>query len=151
MKKNHIICAIDVNDYDQQVVDLAATFARHFDAALDLVHVTLFPDPANAAWPAYLGSPEVMISDNRRLREIEPNIEGLEVHYHHLSGTPSERILEFVRKHSPSLIVLGTHARRGLARILGSVATSVMRHAECPVLVLRQRQNSQKFADVPHR
>ena len=31
MNKNEIVCAIDVNDFDQQVVDLAATFAKQFD------------------------------------------------------------------------------------------------------------------------
>ena len=52
MKENGILCAIDVNDFDQDVVDLAATFARLFDVDLNLLHVSLFPDPSNAAWPA---------------------------------------------------------------------------------------------------
>ena len=147
MNKN-VICALDVNDYDQDVVDLAATFARRLGVELDLVHITLFPDPSNAAWPAYLGSPNAMIEDNRRLRKIGTNVSEVAVHHHHLSGFPVEKILEFVEHQDPPLLVLGTHARRGIARVFGSVATKIMRKASCPVLVFRQRQNSQEFENV---
>ncbi len=148
MMKKNVICAVDVNDFDQDVIDLAATFARQFGVGLDLVHATLFPDPNNAAWPAYLGSPNALIEDNRRLRKINTKVDGVAVKHHHLSGFPVEKILDFVEKQDPPLLVLGTHARRGLARILGSVASKIMRHANCPVMVLRQQQNSQDFADL---
>ena len=145
---NNVICAIDVNDYDQDVVDLAATFARQFKVGLDLVHVTIFPDPSNAAWPAYLGSSHVLIEEHRRLQKIGTNLDNVAVHHQHLSGFPAEKILELVRKADPPLLVLGTHARRGLSRMFGSVAGKIMRTAQCPVMVLRQRQNSQDFADL---
>lgn len=148
MKKNGVICAIDVNDFDQDVIDLAAEFAGQFGVVLDLLHVTLFPDPANAAWPAYLGSPNEIIRDNRRLREIGTVVEGVEVRHHHLSGLPVEKILEFAERNEPRLLVLGTHGRQGIQRIFGSVASKVLRMADCPVMVLRQRQNSQEFVDT---
>ena len=144
MKKNGVICAIDVNDFDQDVVDLAARFAARIGVDLDLLHVTLFPDPANAAWPAWLGSPGVVIQDNRLLRAIQTRVPGVQVRYHHLSGLPTEKILEFADRNEPQLLVLGTHGRQGLKRIFGSVATHIVRHATCPVMVLRQRQNSQR-------
>ena len=148
MNSNGVICAIDVNDYDQDVVDLAASFAKQFGVELNLVHVTLFPDPTNAAWPAFLGSPDTLIEDNRRLREIQTGVSGVGLIYHHLSGTPSKQILEFIDRNPPRLLVLGTHGRRGLARLLGSAASNILRHATCPVMVLRQRQNSQDFSEV---
>jgi len=148
MKENGVICAIDVNDYDQDVIDLAAEFAKQFDVDLDLLHVSLFPDPNNAAWPAYLGSPNAIIEDNRRLRKVKCNVEGVEVHPHHLSGIPTEKLLEFVNRNKPRLLVMGTHGRSGLKRIFGSVASKVLRHANCPVMVLRQKQNSQQLADL---
>jgi universal stress protein A len=148
MKKSGVACAIDVNDFDQEVVDLAATFARLFGVDLNLLHVSLFPDPSNAAWPAYLGSPETVITDHRRLRAVKTSVEGVKLHYFHLSGIPTEQILKFAREHQPRMLILGTHGRQGLSRILGSVASRVVRHAECPVMVLRQRQNSQNFVDL---
>ena len=148
MKKDGVICAIDVEDFDQNVIDLAATYAKHFGKELDLIHVSLFPDPANAAWPGQLGASNILINDNRKLRKIISNIPDLTIHYHHLSGDPAEKILEFAERNEPRLLVLGTHGRKGLARIFGSVATKIMRLATCPVLILRQQQNSDKLAQA---
>lgn len=148
MNENGVTCTIDVNDFDQDVVDLAAKFAKLFEVHLDLLHVTLFPDPSNAEWPGYLGSPNTIIQDNHRLRAVTTNEPGVAIRHHHLSGLPAETILEFVERYQSRLLVMGTHGRHGFARILGSVAAVVLRRAPCPVMVLRQRQNSQQFADL---
>jgi nucleotide-binding universal stress UspA family protein len=51
---------------------------------------------------------------------------------------PAHAIVDFARKLPASVIVVGTHARRGLARVaLGSVAMQVVHRASCPVLVVR--------------
>ena len=147
MKIEGVICGVDVNDFDQAVVDTAATFAQHFNQPLHLIHVTVFPDPTNLAWPAYLGSPNKLIEEHRLLREIGTQVEGVQVRHHHLSGDPKTRLIEFANSNQPSLLVLGTHARKGIARVFGSVATRVLRHVECPVMVLRQRQNSQQHVE----
>lgn len=146
MNKNEIVCAIDVNDFDQQVVDLAATFAKQFNVKLNLLHVTLFPDPTNAAWPAYIGAPNELIRDNRLLREIHTEVEGVEIVRHHLSGFPVEKILGFVERNPPEMLVLGTHAHQGIKRFLGGIASKILRLANCPVMVLRMGQNSQKLS-----
>lgn len=148
MNKKAVICAIDVNDYDQEVVDLAASFAVQFGVDLHLVHVTLFPDPNNAAWPAFLGSPDALVQDSHRLRDITTKLPEVEIHRHHLSGKPSRQVLEFVEHNEPQLLVLGTHGRRGAARLFGSAASNILRHASCPVMVMRQRENSQEFSDL---
>lgn len=145
MKKNGVICAIDVNDYDQDVVDLAAEMAKQFGLDLDLIHITLFPDPGNAASPACLGSQSALIGDHRRLLDIKSNVAGVVIRYHHLSGFPAEHVVGFVNRNEPRLLVLGTHARRGISRILGSTAMKIMRKVTCPVMVLKQTQNSQTF------
>jgi nucleotide-binding universal stress UspA family protein len=50
-------------------------------------------------------------------------------------------ILEYAAQHGVDLIVLGTHGRRGPARLfLGSVAQEVVRTARCPVLTVRERE-----------
>ena len=147
MNQRSVVCAIDVNDYDQDVIDLAANFALQFGVDLDVVHVSIFPDPTLAAWPAYVGSPNILIADNRRLLGVDTTVAGVSVHHHHLSGIPSTKILGFVEEHSPQLLVLGTHHRKGVTRLLGSVASKILRHAACPVMVFRQRQNSQDFSE----
>ena len=137
----HVACAIDVYDYDQHAIDLAATYAKHFGTALDLIYVTTAADFRSSLWPKPVGSATQVIADSRRLGACATTVDGVLVHKHHLSGLPDKAIIEFVREHAPRLLVLGTHGRTGLAKIFGSVATHVMRHVQCPVMVLRQHQN----------
>lgn len=56
-------------------------------------------------------------------------------------GDPAEEI-SLEAKHNPaSLIIVGSHGRRGLSRFfLGSVAERVVRHAPCPVLVFKPEE-----------
>jgi nucleotide-binding universal stress UspA family protein len=54
------------------------------------------------------------------------------------AGDPAERIAEHARTHKPDLIVLGSHGRGHLARLLmGSVATKVLATTQVPVLLVR--------------
>jgi nucleotide-binding universal stress UspA family protein len=54
-------------------------------------------------------------------------------------GQPAEVIAETATKLPADLIVMVTHGRRGLARLVeGSVAEKVLRSAPCPVLAIRQ-------------
>ncbi len=63
-------------------------------------------------------------------------------HEHHLiSGAPADAIVRFAQQEGVDLIVMSTHGRTGLRRVLmGSVSEAVVRHAHCPVLTLRQAE-----------
>jgi nucleotide-binding universal stress UspA family protein len=51
---------------------------------------------------------------------------------------PARGVVDLARELPAAYVVVGTHARRGFARLaLGSVAMRVVRHAPCPVLVIR--------------
>lgn len=53
-------------------------------------------------------------------------------------GKPERKILDYAKKHDIQLIIIPSHAHKGLNRFaLGSVAERVVRQAPCPVLVLR--------------
>ncbi len=55
-----------------------------------------------------------------------------------LRGTPYEEILSFARQKGVGLIVMGSHGRKGLDRVLfGSTASKVVKNAACPVLTVR--------------
>jgi nucleotide-binding universal stress UspA family protein len=57
--------------------------------------------------------------------------------------SPSEQIAELARDLEAHLVIVGTHGRRGLTRmLLGSTAEAVVRLAPCPVLVVRPREES---------
>ena len=56
-------------------------------------------------------------------------------------GYPSEAILDYADEHGVDLIVMGTHGRRGLSRmLLGSTAERVVRLADVPVLTVRMTE-----------
>lgn len=83
------------------------------------------PDPDDTALRAMLA--ELKPSDAR-------------VHYEHLlvRGSPAEEIVRLAEKREAEMIVMGTHGRTGLGRLLmGSVAEAVVRRAKCPVLTLK--------------
>jgi nucleotide-binding universal stress UspA family protein len=53
-------------------------------------------------------------------------------------GDTAREILEVAREHGAGLIVMGTHGRTGLGRLLlGSVAEQVLRQSSCPVLTVK--------------
>jgi nucleotide-binding universal stress UspA family protein len=52
-------------------------------------------------------------------------------------GDPRQAILECAKEWHTDLIVLGSHGRKGLDRLLGSVSDSVARHAPCSVEIVR--------------
>lgn len=57
-----------------------------------------------------------------------------------VDGRPSRSIVDFAAKNDVNLIVMGTHGRGPVARaFLGSVAENVVRHAECPVMLVRNQ------------
>ena len=56
-------------------------------------------------------------------------------------GKPSAEIVKAAAEWPADLIVIGSHGRRGIERaLLGSVAEAVLRHAPCPVLVVRGKE-----------
>ena len=65
---------------------------------------------------------------------------GIRVEAKLLEGVPAEQIVCMARRRDSDLIVIGTHGRTGLGRLLmGSVADRVLRFAPCPVLTVRGR------------
>ncbi len=54
------------------------------------------------------------------------------------TGMPSDNIIGFVEENGMDLVVMGTHGRSGINRVLfGSTASKVVRHSQCPVLTVR--------------
>ena len=68
-------------------------------------------------------------------RSANPEVE---VERHVTQGDVTDEILRFAREKRCDLIVMATHGRKGLGRILlGSVAENVLRRSPCPVLTVR--------------
>ena len=65
-----------------------------------------------------------------------------------LHGTPSRAITGFAERLPASLIAMATHGQTGLTSMfMGSVATEVVRHAHCPILIMRPPMATQACLD----
>jgi nucleotide-binding universal stress UspA family protein len=77
-------------------------------------------------------------------------VSSIEVNAHVYPGDAAAEILRLAEDMEADLIVVGTHGRVGVKRLLmGSVAEQVMREARCPVLVMRRRQYDEHPELVP--
>ena len=92
---------------------------------------------------AKAAAPEIVRYDHGeevrvKLQELVPDTIKGEWEAKVVAGKAAEVILETAQDQDVDLIVMGTHGRTGLRHaLLGSVAEAVMRHARCPVLMIR--------------
>jgi universal stress protein A len=74
-----------------------------------------------------------------RKHQLEQDLEGVKIDTKIEMGDAAEVILETEKALNPDLIVMGSHGRKGISRLLmGSVAEVVFRHATCPVLLVKK-------------
>jgi nucleotide-binding universal stress UspA family protein len=75
------------------------------------------------------------------LEAVKPGDPNVAFEQRMLTGDPAGALVDFAKEEQIDLIVLGTHGRSGLSRLLmGSVAEAVVRRAECPVLTFKHAQ-----------
>jgi nucleotide-binding universal stress UspA family protein len=85
-----------------------------------------------------------------RLSNLEPADESISIDYLLADGVAAEEIVHAAVDHKCDLIVMGTHGRSGLGRlVMGSVAEEVMRKAPCPVLTLKAPVTAANQTDAP--
>jgi nucleotide-binding universal stress UspA family protein len=92
-------------------------------------------------------SPEIQVAPSidqmqseaeRIVRDVEAMAAGQKVETFILSGDPVQEITKFSVARKANLVIVGTQGKHGLERfILGSVAEGIVRHAACPVLVVK--------------
>ena len=122
-----------------QAVDLggAAGVAYSLLRAAE-AHTLPGADPVEAQVSAVREAEEYLEGVARRLRER--GVSAVETHVWY--GAPAGAIAEAAKVQKVDLIVMSTHGRSGLARaVMGSVAEGVLRHAPCPVFVIRPARN----------
>jgi nucleotide-binding universal stress UspA family protein len=140
------VCPVDFSEGSEHALDKAVEFARTLHAQIELVHVyqvpvLAMPDIAMAAMDLELTtevtkqSRKLLEDTLLRLRAQAPD---LQVNAHLLQGMPADSIVNFAQETGASMIVIGTHGRRGFQRfLLGSVAERVVRISHIPVLTVQ--------------
>jgi len=149
MTPRRILVATDFSECSKEAIDSAARLAESFSAELYLLHA--FEPPFYTIEGRDTGIHPEVDRWVRELREqeskrLEGEVEvvrrrGIKVHPAFKEGPPSEEIIKAAEEFGADLVVLGTHGRRGVDRlVMGSVAERVMRKAPCSVLIIRERR-----------
>jgi nucleotide-binding universal stress UspA family protein len=154
MRIHKILCPIDFSAGSQAAMHLATRLATESDAELVLVHAWYVPPLAFAG--DYMLPPTVLqeMSDDvqRGLDDAVKEVTkwgATRVSAKLLSGIPWTAIVGELDDPTYELVVIGTHGRSGLSRILlGSVAEKVVRHAPCSVLAVRPDGEAKAFTNI---
>lgn len=143
----HILIATDGSELARKGVDHGLSLAKSLDARVTVVTVTeSFPIYAGEGWA--LGADDLERYDAEQARFAEELFEpikaaaaklGIACDTRHVPRRrPAEAILEVAAEQGCSLIVMASHGRRGLSRLLlGSQTSEVVSHSPLPVLVVR--------------
>ena len=140
------LVAIDATSSAEHVLEVACGLGASLGGAAELhvVHVVGFAPPAASALTPALVTPTDMLEGGRLIldrtttyaaKHFQGRIVG-----HLGAGEPWREIIQLASNLRADLVVVGTAGRTGIARMaLGSVAEQVVRHAGCPVLVVRPK------------
>lgn len=137
---NTILYATDFSSPSLAAFPVAVAMARDYGAKLLIAHIRPIPVAAFAEGSFAFVDPEDGVADIRQRLEEKFNSSdaGVEVEYFVGEGDPATELLDLARARRCDLIVIGTHGRTGIMRLLaGSVAEQMLRHAPCPVLTIR--------------
>lgn len=141
-----ICCATDFSDPSRIAMLEAADLARRLDGDLELVHVHVPPPTVGTDMLATpLDAADTALPELEKTlatwRDEAERLVGRGVRSTLLMGDAAGEIVRLARERAIDLVVVGTHGRRGLKRlVLGSVAERIVREAPCAVVVARRRE-----------
>jgi universal stress protein A len=142
----NILVPVDFSAASQKAILYADAFAATFGATVILIHVVepvVLPSEFGYMPPP---SPEDEVKQvqaiTARLREVAAKLESAQrAEVLVRIGRPWQEVTSAVTDLGVDLLVITTHGRTGIKHVLmGSVAEKIVRHAACPVLVVRPEE-----------
>jgi nucleotide-binding universal stress UspA family protein len=135
-----ILVPVDFSECSTKALQYAIPLAKQFDAELTLLHVV---QPYPAVPEMYPVSAESGRDADKELEVLQrTTCDAVASQTCLRVGTPHLEIVRAAKELGADLIVISTHGHTGLAHVfLGSTAERVVRHAGCPVLVVREREH----------
>ena len=138
-KYKRILLATDLNRSSENLHQKAKEFAKLFKAHLTLAYVL---EPIYA-----YENPEIDKIEGSIIREVKKEMSQLggkldvvKADQHVEIGSVKNQILKLADELDIDLIMVGSHGRHGLSRLLGSSASAIVHGAQCDVFVVRTHQ-----------
>jgi len=148
-----ILHPTDFSERSQYAFQLACSLARDYEARLIVLYVA---QPTPVIFGEMVAVPQVPLDEELRpwrqkLHELQQTTAQTQVETNLRVGDPAEEVLREAEEMQADLIVMGTHGRTGLGRVLmGSVAEQVVRRATCPVLTIKLPAASRPMGHEDH-
>jgi len=153
MKISKILIGIDDSKYAEHAAEYGFDIAHRFKASVGVVNIIepmIVPETGAGVDPLMGTGTASSITQEMEILDIQKNnsenivdaivkrLAGdIEVTHFTEYGSTADGIITCAKEFDADLIVIGTHRRSGLDRLLmGSVAEHVVRHSEIPVLVV---------------
>jgi universal stress protein A len=144
-KLKRILVPLDFSECSKKALQYAIPFARQFGASLSLLNVVQPYYPVSDMVPMDVETLELRMRETSEAelavvrKSLDPDLKATAVLR---VGNPHVEIVRAARDLDADLIILSTHGRTGLSHVLmGSTSERVVRHAGCPVLVLREHEH----------
>lgn len=149
---DRILVCLDGSSHSEQMVPYGTEIAKRFNSRVTLLQVLQIPSSLAAA--SAQGAENVIEEELRRLSfEAHQYLDGIAAHLKEagveadvvvIEGTPGDAIVEYAKQSSADLIVVATHGRKNIGRLVfGSVADHVMRHTTIPVLSMMPHETKE--------
>jgi nucleotide-binding universal stress UspA family protein len=137
MNAKTILVPTDFSPMAEHALAEASSLAAEHGGSLVILHVEKTPRTHNGESHADLA--EYVDELRKALAAVLPTEPDVSYRHKLLFGDPAEGILQTADEVDADLIVMGTHGRTGLNRLMmGSVAEVVVRRADCPVLTVKE-------------
>jgi nucleotide-binding universal stress UspA family protein len=145
-----ILHPTDFSERSDFAFRLACSLARDYGARLIVLHVAEPPKAVGGEGLWVIPPPLDLDPLREQLRQLQPRDPKIQVERRLLEGHAATEILRVAEDVKCDLIVMGTHGRTGLGRLLmGSMAEQVVRKASCPVLTLKTPAPEAPSAEEP--
>jgi len=140
MIDNTVLLATDFSADADLALEHACAYARSKGLGVLIVHVMHVPAMSDGEGMLHDGAGhDETISLTQRLKDLADSVSDVPCEHRLLLGEPAAEILREADERKASLIVMGTHGRTGVRRlVMGSVAERVVRGAACSVLVVKR-------------
>ena len=141
VKLEHILVPIDFSEHSLHALRVAEGLAKSAGGALTLLYV-VEPLPAGAEWSPLILDISQIVKDCQKKLQALPAKQGIDPQLIGRIlvkvGVPWSEIVKTAKDLKRDAIVIATHGYTGWKHVLmGSTAERVVRHASCPVLVVR--------------
>jgi|SRR5579864_2780400 len=147
-----ILVATDFSDFSEAALAYGRTLARTFGARLHLVHVAEELLAINVGMEGYITDMSAWQRDLEAAarKQLDERLAGSGDRGIVLtSNAPARAIVDYAKQANIDLIVIGTHGRGAVARlVMGSVAERVVRTASCPVLTVHHPEHKFVLPDA---